>query len=235
MIPAILAAARQRLLPLSIALMALVLVGKVATLILGSAAPAVLVDAGRAVLPAAQAASGAHAPAPKQEAKPAATQPPPTLPQQAQPAPPAPPPEPAISEAERTLLQDLRARRTALDARAETIAAREAMLAAAERRLSERVDQLTAMQTRLEALEQTRRERDEANWRGLVKTYETMRPKDAAAIFNDLEQAVLIQVLDRMKEAKVAPVLAAMQPDRARAVTAQLVQWRNRKPEGPAG
>ena len=111
------------------------------------------------------------------------------------------------------------------------MAGREALLAAAERRLSERVEQLTALQTRLEAMEQTRRERDEANWRGLVKTYEAMRPRDAAAIFNELDRTVLMEVLDRMKEAKAGAVLAAMQPERARAATAALAAWRTRVPE----
>ena len=60
-----------------------------------------------------------------------------------------------------------------------------------------------------------------------------MRPRDAATIFNDLESPVLLQVLDRMKEAKAAPILAAMTPERARAATAQLAQWRNRVSASP--
>ena len=70
------------------------------------------------------------------------------------------------------------------------------------------------------------RDRDEANWRGLVKLYESMKPRDAAAIFNDLDMPVLLQVVDRMKEIKAAPVLAAMQPDRAQQLTAELAQMR---------
>ena len=54
-----------------------------------------------------------------------------------------------------------------------------------------------------------------------MKLYEAMKPRDAATIFNDLEMPVLLQVVDRMKEAKAAPVLAAMQPDKARDLTAQ--------------
>ena len=76
------------------------------------------------------------------------------------------------------------------------------------------------LQKRLEALEAARKEREDASWRGLVKLYETMKPRDAATIFNDLDLPVLLPVLDRMKEAKAAPVLAAMQPERARLVTA---------------
>jgi flagellar motility protein MotE (MotC chaperone) len=91
------------------------------------------------------------------------------------------------------------------------------------------------VQRKLEALETAREERDDANWAGLVKLYESMKPRDAAAIFNDLDMPILLQVLDRMKEAKAAPVLAAMQPERARQVTAQLAELRRRANAVPAG
>ena len=157
----------------------------------------------------------------------------PERPQPAEPTTQAAPAEPPISEAERSTLQDLRARRKELDTRAAALDEREAILSAAERRLSERITQLTALQTKLEGLEGARREREEANWRGLVKTYEAMRPRDAATIFNDLDGPVLLQVLDRMKEAKAAPILAAMTPERARAVTAQLAQYRGQVSTAP--
>ena len=150
------------------------------------------------------------------------------------PTPPAPVAEPPVPDAERAVLLELRARRLVLEQRAQAIETREAVLAAAERRLSERVDQLAALQTRLEQLENGRRERDDANWRSLVKTYEAMRPRDAAAIMNELDGPLLVQVLDRMKEAKVAPILAAMLPDRARTATAQLAQWRTRGSAPPS-
>jgi flagellar motility protein MotE (MotC chaperone) len=142
------------------------------------------------------------------------------------PAPPAPPPEPQISAGERTLLLDLRKRRAELDAREAALAERESVLAAAEARLKARLDQLTDLQKRLEALDAARRERDEANWRGLVKLYESMKPRDAGAIFNDLDLPVLLPILDRMKAAKAAAILAAMQPERARLATAELAQLR---------
>ena len=137
-----------------------------------------------------------------------------------------PPPEPPVSETERTLLLDLRKRRGELDAREAALATREAVLAAAQTRLSARVDELGSLQKRLESLETARRDRDEANWRGLVKLYETMKPRDAAAIFNDLDPAVLLPVLDRMKESKAAAIFAAMLPDRARTATSALAQMR---------
>ena len=93
---------------------------------------------------------------------------------------------------------------------------------------------MTALQKKLEALEAARKERDDANWNGLVRLYESMKPRDAATIFNDLEMPVLLQVLDRMNERKAAPVLAAMQPERARQVTAQLAELRRKANSPPS-
>lgn len=184
------------------------------------------------MVPSARAAANEEAP-PKPAAKPAAAKPEgAAAPLAAKPNAAAPPAEPPPSDAERALLSDLRARRVALDERSGALDTREAVLAAAERRLSERVEQLSTLQGKLEQLDQTRRERDEANWRSMVKTYETMRPRDAATIFNELDQPVLLQVLDRMKEAKAAAVLAAMQPERARTATTELAKWRTRSPDG---
>jgi flagellar motility protein MotE (MotC chaperone) len=141
--------------------------------------------------------------------------------------------EPTISDSERALLLDLRHRREQIDVREAAVTVRETMLGAAETRLTARLDELTALQTKLEALDKARQERDEASWAGLVKVYETMKPRDAATIFNDLDMQVLLPVVDRMKAAKAALVLAAMQPDRARLVTAQLAQMRSRANAAP--
>ena len=143
------------------------------------------------------------------------------------------PEPPPISEGERALLLELRQRRKDLESREAELSAREAVLSAAEQKLSARAEELQALQSRLEGLETARKSHEEANWRGLVKLYESMKPRDAAAIFNDLDMPVLLQVVDRMKEAKAASVLAAMQPERARQVTAELAQMRLRATSEP--
>ncbi|MFC7734493.1 MotE family protein [Roseomonas sp. GCM10028921] len=160
---------------------------------------------------AASAPPPAPAPAPAQSAPP--------------PAPVSPPPDP-VDQAERALLGRLRERRTEIEAREAALAAREAVLAAAERRLTARLEEMAALKTRLEELDRGRGEREEAGWRGLVKTYETMRPRDAATVFDDLEMPVLVQIVNRMREAKAAPVIGAMRPDRARSLTAELARLR---------
>jgi flagellar motility protein MotE (MotC chaperone) len=167
---------------------------------------------GEAGIIASAAASAPPVPAPSRAAPPVAT---------------APPPPDPVDQAERALLGRLRERRREIDAREAAISAREAMLGAAERRLTTRLEDMAALQARLEALERGRGEREEAGWRGLVKTYETMRPRDAATVFDDLEMPVLVQIVNRMREAKAAPVIGAMRPDRARSLTAELARLRS--------
>ena len=58
----------------------------------------------------------------------------------------------------------------------------------------------------------------------LVKIYETMKPKDAAKIFNELEMPVLLKVVSNMKEVKVAPVIASMDPVKARDLSIELAK-----------
>ncbi|MFZ4409077.1 MAG: MotE family protein [Paracraurococcus sp.] len=209
---------RPRLLPVALAAMALLLAAKLQAFLAPPSAPRVaLVTPARASSepsPASRAAAPTPAPA-----------------RPLQPVPPEPPsPE---QQAERALLEGLRARRTALDAREQALAAREMTLAAAEKRIALRLDELGALQQRLQAFDQRLGEREETGWRQMVKLYEGMRPRDAAAIFDELESPVLLQILDRMGERKAAPVLGAMKPDRARSITAELARHRARPADRP--
>lgn len=205
---------RPRLLPVAIAAMAGLFVVKAEGL-LG------LLRSGAAVVAPARAAEPpAPPPAPVSAARPAAPPPPQAIPVVA--------PDPA-SAAERALLEQLRARRTEIEARERAVVAQEIVLAATERRLARRVEELAALQQRLEALDRARTDREEAGWRGLVRTYEAMRPRDAAAIFNELEMPVLVEIIDRMGERKAAPVIGAMRPEQARLVTAELARHRARR------
>jgi flagellar motility protein MotE (MotC chaperone) len=138
-----------------------------------------------------------------------------------------------ITDGERTVLLELRRRSQQLDARAAAVNARESILAAAEQKLEAQAQALTALQKKLQDLEAARTQREETGWQSLVKLYEDMKPRDAATIFNDLDMPVLLSLVDRMKELKAAPILAAMNPDKARDVTAGLAKLRTRR--DPAG
>jgi len=214
---------RPRLVPATVLAMGALGAVKAEALWRGAAVPAVV------AVPAQ--VSGVAAPARAQEAAAPSSARPAAQPVAAsQPAPPPPDPQ---AVAERGVLEALRQRRTELEAREAQLNLRETVLAATERRLAQRVDELTALQRRLEALEAGRGEREEAAWRGLVRTYETMRPRDAAAIFDEMEMPVLVQILDRMGERRAAPVIGAMRPERARTVTAEIARHRTQRGAAP--
>lgn len=138
-------------------------------------------------------------------------------------------PAPTVTPAELQVLQDLRERRRALDERERQLDQRAELLASVSMKLQTKLDELTSLQHNLEQLEQAKHARENANWRGLVETYEDMKAQDAAAIFNVLDISVLLEVLDRMEERKAAAVLAAMMPERARLATQMLAQRRLRQ------
>ena len=131
-----------------------------------------------------------------------------------------------MSDQEMALLQQLAERRRVLDRRAAEIDQRSALLSAAEERVQLKIDELADLQFTIENLLVRHDEQEEARMQSLVKIYENMKPKDAARIFEELDMVVLLEVVDRMKERKVAPVLAKMNPDRAKSVTLELAQRR---------
>ncbi|MGH7076801.1 MAG: MotE family protein [Acetobacteraceae bacterium] len=163
----------------------------------------------RAAAPAAQGApAGAPAAAP--------------APVPPSPLPAACPPASAESPAERALLVDLRSRSAALQQRAAALDLRESVLKAAETKLAQRIAELTSLQNKLAAEHAASEQKDAAKWQALVALYQNMQPRSAAAIFDGLSMPVLLGVMSRMNERKAAPILAAMQPDKARELTAQL-------------
>ena len=135
-----------------------------------------------------------------------------------------------FNQSEIDLLQALGARRDALDVRERTLDQREALLKAAEKRFEEKVADLDAVKLELQGMLARNNEQEDARLRSLVKIYESMKPKEAALIFDKLEINVLLGVIERMKENKVAPILASMQPDRARQVTDMLADKSQRPP-----
>ena len=56
----------------------------------------------------------------------------------------------------------------------------------------------------------------------LVKTYESMKPKDAARIFNGMDDGILVDLAKTMKPATLAAVMSSMESKRAEALTRML-------------
>lgn len=137
-------------------------------------------------------------------------------------APPPPGTAGLPTKAEVRVLQSLSDRRAALDARAKDLDLQEKLLQATEQRVDAKIAELKKIQTRIETLLADRDEERETQMAKLVKTYETMKAKDAARIFEKLNQDILIPVAARMREQKIAAILADMSPEAAQRLTVQL-------------
>lgn len=132
-----------------------------------------------------------------------------------------------MSDEELELLQRLVERREALAERGRMLDERESLLEATEARIADKMNELKNLQAVIEGLLAQYDEEEEARLQSLVKIYESMKPKEAARIFEELDILVLLDVIGRMKERKSAPILAKMNPLKAKTVTLELAQRRS--------
>ena len=124
------------------------------------------------------------------------------------------------------LLKHYADRRAELEKAAKDVAMREALLSAAEKRIEQKLKEMEKVRNEIQGLLKMGDERQSQQLESLVKIYETMKPKEAARIFEELELPVLLDVIQKMKETKTAPILAAMDPVKAKEVTSALVERR---------
>ncbi|MCR9212458.1 MAG: hypothetical protein NXI13_01970 [Proteobacteria bacterium] len=133
---------------------------------------------------------------------------------------------PQFSESELQVLERLVERRDELDRRSQEIDMRDNLLKVTEARIDEKINELKKMEETLNDLLQLHDEQEKAQMESLVKIYEKMKPKDAARIFNSLEMDILIDVASKIKEAKMASILASMNSQRANKLTVELATRR---------
>lgn len=130
------------------------------------------------------------------------------------------------------LLRDLSKRREGLDKREKELAQREAVLNAAQKQIDAKMAEMAKLKTQLETLLGQQTEQDASQTKSLVKIYEGMKPKDAAAIFNQLEMDLLVNVVSNMSELRASPILAQMETAKARDLTMRLAALK-KLPEAP--
>ncbi len=137
------------------------------------------------------------------------------------------------SDVKMEMFSDLAKRRKDLESKEKELVMREALLKAAQTELEQKYTELTTIKTDIETLLKAQTEQEDKRITSLVKIYEGMKAKDAARIFDSLEMDVLLQVVTKMSERKTAPILAAMDPEKARNLTILLAE-QNKLPDLPA-
>ena len=132
-----------------------------------------------------------------------------------------------LTQTEIDTLQQLAARREELEQRERQIDRRQDLLSAAETRIDRKIVELKELQGVIDGLLVKHDEQQLRELRRAVKTYESMKPKDAAAIFNTMEMATLLSIAEQMREVKLAPVMANMTVEKANELTVKLLDGRN--------
>jgi len=129
-----------------------------------------------------------------------------------------------VSASERAILERLQERRQELEARAREIDIRENLLKAAEKRIESRVEEMKATESRISAASEQKAEAESARFKSIVTMYESMKPKDAAKVFDRLEMSVLIEIASQIAPRKMSDILGLMQPESAERLTVELAR-----------
>ena len=134
-----------------------------------------------------------------------------------------------FTQIELDILQSLAERRKELEERKREVDLKEKLLEATELRVNDKLSEMKGLKKQVDALLKEHKQLEDKKVDGLVKIYETMKPKDAAKIFNELDMPIMLLVVDRMSSRRVAPILAEMAPARARELTIELAEYRRLK------
>jgi len=139
-----------------------------------------------------------------------------------------------LTKSEIDTLQRLSERREQIERRSRDAEAKESLLKAAEARIDGKIAQLQDLEKNIQGLLKQYDAQKQEEIDQLVRVYSVMKPKDAARIFDTLEMPILVGVMQKMKDAKVAPILAAMDSRRAVALTEELTSRKQLSASDPA-
>ncbi|QDL98517.1 flagellar protein FlbB [Rhodopseudomonas palustris] len=154
----------------------------------------------------------------KEEPKPAVAAPEQTKPAEAEPE------TPPISASERAILERLQARRQEIEARAREVEIRESLLKAAEKRIEAKVQEMKETEGQIGKASEEKSEAETARFKGIVTMYESMKPKDAAKIFDRLEMPVLIEIATQIAPRKMSDILGLMTAEAAEKLTVEMAR-----------
>jgi flagellar motility protein MotE (MotC chaperone) len=129
---------------------------------------------------------------------------------------------PIPTGAERAILERLQQRREDLDTRARELEMRESLIQSAEKRIDTHLNELKDIETQIKTETEQNNEAEGARLKALITMYENMKPRDAAKIFNGLEDGVLVEVAAKINPRTMADIMAQMQPDVAQRLTVEL-------------
>ena len=130
--------------------------------------------------------------------------------------------EAQFSPADVEMLKKLSERRKEIDNLRDTFNDKENLLKLSEAKLDNKMLEMKKIRDEILDLVNQYKKQEDQKIDSLVKIYSNMKPKDAARIFEELDMQTMLQVINRMKEAKTAPILAQMNPAKAKDITMEM-------------
>lgn len=127
--------------------------------------------------------------------------------------------DPGVDRAETDLVKDILARRSDIDSEQKDLEAQRHILDAARSALDAKMRDLDTSMAALAEKQEAHRETMSAETDRLVKIYEDMPPKEAAAVFDIMDIHVLVSVANRMTPRKISAVMGYMMPERVNLVS----------------
>ena len=127
-----------------------------------------------------------------------------------------------ISSVELRLIQQLKQKRKLLEEKEKEMSIKENALDALKQYVENKIDSLEKLQQEMQGTLVEYKSQENEKTARLVKIYESMKPKDAAKIFEQLSLGILLDVAEHMKETRLASILAEMKPEKAKELTAAI-------------
>lgn len=125
--------------------------------------------------------------------------------------------------AELTLVQLLEKKKAELDAKEMELKEREARLNQLSQEIEAKIVKYSKVKQELEGSYKKRDAAEGEKVSGLVKIYESMAPKDAAARIQELDEDIALLILSKMKQKVSAKILAIIEPVRAAELSQSMV------------
>ncbi len=111
-----------------------------------------------------------------------------------------------------------------IDQQSEQVEQQRKLIELGEKKLSEQINSLQEMKKSIEEAKQSLTKEEENNLNKMIKIYEGMKPEEAAEIFNKMHVVVVSKLIQGMNQKKAAPILAAMDKNKARMVTLEMIR-----------
>ena len=107
---------------------------------------------------------------------------------------------------------------------------RENLLKAAEKRVEAKVNELKELEARVKNAMGSRDQAEEKRFKTVISMYESMKPKDAARIFDRLDMKILVDVSSHMSPRNMSEILSNMSPEAAERLTVELANRARAEP-----